>query len=472
MSYSVFDLFRIGIGPSSSHTVGPMRAAHRFTLRLEKAGHLAAVRRVRIEFFGSLGATGRGHASDRAVLLGLAGCQPETVDRCTASELLDLIASERGLHLVGSAAKQFVSFDPRRDFAWHARRSLEGHPNGMRFLAYSGLDSESPLLSAEYYSPGGGTVVAGPASPDVPDVPDQEECDNAFPDVAPDGFTSAAQLVALATGTHGSIAAVMRARERHRHADAQIDARLLAIWQVMQDCVARGCAADGILPGGLGVRRRAPALHRRLSESGRVASDDPLTVLDWVSLYALAVNEENAAGGRMVTAPTNGAAGIVPAVLHYAMQFIANGDERRVMDFLLTAAAVGLLYRTRASISGAEVGCQGEVGVACSMAAAGLCAVMGGTPAQVANAAEIGMEHHLGLTCDPVGGLVQIPCIERNAIGAVKAIQAARLALEGDGCHRVSLDTVIEVMRKTGADMKVQYKETSRGGLAIQVAVC
>lgn len=472
MTYSVFDLFRIGIGPSSSHTVGPMRAARRFVLRLEKAGQLAEVRHVRIEFFGSLGATGRGHASDRAVLLGLAGCQPDTVDARAASAMIELVANDRGLHLVGRAAEQFVSFDPRRDFVWNARRSLAGHPNGMRLLAYSSLESKSPLFSAEYYSPGGGTVAAGPAWPDVPDVPDQDESDTALPDEAPDGFTSAAELVALATGTHGSIAAVMRARERHRHADAQIDSRLLAIWQVMQDCVARGCAADGVLPGGIGVRRRAPALYRRLSESGCAVGDDPLAVLDWVSLYALAVNEENAAGGRMVTAPTNGAAGIVPAVLHYAMQFIANGNERRVLDFLLTAAAVGLLYRTRASISGAEVGCQGEVGVACSMAAAGLCAVMGGSPAQVANAAEIGMEHHLGLTCDPVGGLVQIPCIERNAIGAVKAIHAARLALEGDGCHRVSLDAVIEVMRKTGADMKVQYKETSRGGLAMQVAVC
>ncbi|WP_404301154.1 L-serine ammonia-lyase [Alicycliphilus denitrificans] len=462
MAVSVFDLFKIGIGPSSSHTVGPMRAARLFVQRLGREGQMPAVARVRCTLYGSLGATGRGHASDRAVLLGLCGHAPDTVDVALIAPLIARIRSQGRLPLEGGPE---IAFDWLADLPLVADVTLPLHANGMRFEAF---DAGGGLLDAQvYYSVGGGFIVSEEAAQDAQRkaqiAPDTE--------VLPLPFHSGAQLLERAAVQGGLIAQVMRVNERHWRQDAEIDAGLLAIWRTMQDCVARGCGAEGELPGGFRVRRRAPALLRAL-QAAQGLQQDPLQVIDWVNLYALAVNEENAAGGRVVTAPTNGAAGIVPAVLHYYWRFINGATEAGVIDFLLTAGAIGILYKENASISGAEVGCQGEVGVACSMAAAGLCAVLGGTPAQVENAAEIGMEHHLGLTCDPVGGLVQIPCIERNALASVKAINAARMALHGDGTHHVSLDQVIKTMRETGADMMSKYKETSRGGLAVNIVEC
>ena len=463
MAVSVFDLFRIGIGPSSSHTVGPMRAARLFALRLRHDGLLDRSARVVARLYGSLGATGKGHGSDKAVLLGLLGHEPETIDPDAIPALLQAVRAGRRLALLGTHE---VGFDEREDLRFLRRETLRLHPNGMRFEAFDAAGA--PLAERVYYSVGGGFVLSDEAAADgtrhktiAPDTT-----------VLPHPFHSGAELLARTRELGCDIAGVMRRNERHWRSDAEIDAGLLRRWQVMQDCVARGCAADGVLPGGFKVRRRAAALRRALTERPEEALRDPLQVLDWVNLYALAVNEENAAGGRVVTAPTNGAAGIVPAVLHYWRRFAHGSSDAGVVDFLLTAGAIGLLYKENASISGAEVGCQGEVGVACSMAAAGLCAVLGGTPAQVENAAEIGMEHHLGLTCDPVGGLVQIPCIERNAIAAVKAINAARMALRGDGTHHVSLDKVIKTMRETGADMMSKYKETARGGLAVNIVEC
>ena len=463
MAVSVFDLFRIGIGPSSSHTVGPMRAARLFALRLRHDGLLDRSARVVARLYGSLGATGKGHGSDKAVLLGLLGHEPETIDPDAIPALLQAVRAGRRLALLGTHE---VGFDEREDLRFLRRETLRLHPNGMRFEAFDAAGA--PLAERVYYSVGGGFVLSDEAAADgtrhktiAPDTT-----------VLPHPFHSGAELLARTRELGCDIAGVMRRNERHWRSDAEIDAGLLRRWQVMQDCVARGCAADGVLPGGFKVRRRAAALRRALTERPEEALRDPLQVLDWVNLYALAVNEENAAGGRVVTAPTNGAAGIVPAVLHYWRRFVHGSSDAGVVDFLLTAGAIGLLYKENASISGAEVGCQGEVGVACSMAAAGLCAVLGGTPAQVENAAEIGMEHHLGLTCDPVGGLVQIPCIERNAIAAVKAINAARMALRGDGTHHVSLDKVIKTMRETGADMMSKYKETARGGLAVNIVEC
>ena len=462
MAVSVFDLFKIGIGPSSSHTVGPMRAARLFTQGLLHAALLYRVARVQVGLYGSLGATGKGHGSDTAVLLGLAGHEPDTVDVDRIPALLAEMRRNRCVPLDGTHA---VAFDEAADLRFHRRQSLPLHANGMRFTA---LDAQGAVLAERvWYSVGGGFVVSEAVAADgtrqkviAPDT-----------SVLPLPFHSAADLQAL-TDAHGcSIAEVMRRNERHWRADDETAAGLLRIWRTMQACVARGCRSEGVLPGGFKVRRRAAALARVLAERGDPARD-PLVVLDWVNLWALAVNEENAAGGRVVTAPTNGAAGIVPAVLHYYVRFVPGASDAGVIDFLLTAAAIGLLYKENASISGAEVGCQGEVGVACSMAAGALCAVMGGTPAQAENAAEIGMEHHLGLTCDPVGGLVQIPCIERNAIAAVKAINAARMALHGDGTHHVSLDKVIRTMRETGADMLTKYKETARGGLAVNIVAC
>jgi L-serine dehydratase len=467
MAVSVFDLFKIGIGPSSSHTVGPMRAARLFAVRLQHDGHLQRVARIVAELYGSLGATGRGHGTDKAVLLGLEGEEPDKVDVDGIDERLDAIRSEGRLKLLGGQA---IDFDARADLLFYRKLTLDGEPlahaNGMRFVAFDGGGHE--VAARVYYSVGGGFVVSAEVMADGA----------AARRIAPDTtvlhhpFHTGEQLLEIAQRQGMSIAQVMRANERHWRADADIDAGLLAIWQAMQDCVARGLRRDGELPGGFRVKRRAAALHRRLTANPEAALRDPLAVLDWVNLYALAVNEENAAGGRVVTAPTNGAAGIIPAVLHYYTRFVHGSNEQGVIDFLLTAAAIGILYKENASISGAEVGCQGEVGVACSMAAAGLAAVLGGTPAQVENAAEIGMEHHLGLTCDPVGGLVQIPCIERNAIASVKAINAARMALAGDGTHYVSLDKVIKTMWETGADMKTKYKETARGGLAVNVIEC
>ena len=459
MAVSVFDLFKIGIGPSSSHTVGPMRAARLFALRLEAEGLLPHVTRVDVRLHGSLGATGKGHGSDKAVMLGLEGDEPATVDVDAIAGRLQRIRADRSLRLLG---KHAIGFDEREHLHF-LTKALPFHANGLQFSAADAQGRE--LLSRTYYSVGGGFVVSEELAADG----------SALKRIAPDTtilampFHSGDELLAHCRAQRLSIAQVMRANERHWRSDAEIDAGLLEIWHVMQACVARGVVTDGVLPGGLKVKRRAADWQRKLLARG---GDDPLAMLDWVNLWALAVNEENAAGGRVVTAPTNGAAGIIPSVLHYYTRFVPGADDAGVVDFLLTAGAIGLLYKENASISGAEVGCQGEVGVACSMAAGGLAAVLGGTPEQVENAAEIGMEHHLGLTCDPVGGLVQIPCIERNAIASVKAISAARMALAGDGTHFVSLDQVIKTMRETGADMQTKYKETARGGLALNVIEC
>jgi L-serine dehydratase len=463
VAVSVFDLFKIGIGPSSSHTVGPMRAARMFVQRLDHDGLLERAIRVSCSLYGSLGATGKGHGSDKAVLLGLAGHEPDTVDVDAIPRLLAQVRSSGRLSLGG---RHEIAFSERTDLKFHRRESLPFHANGMRLCAWD--DAGAPLAERVYYSVGGGFVVtdelAANGSRQKQLVPDAT--------VLPLPFHTAEQLLARTREQRCSIAEVMRRNERHWREDHEIDAGLMKIWRVMQDCVARGCRSEGVLPGGFKVRRRAAALRQALTSEPEAALRDPLQVLDWVNLYALAVNEENAAGGRVVTAPTNGAAGIVPAVLHYYTRFVPGASDRGVIDFLLTAAAIGILYKENASISGAEVGCQGEVGVACSMAAGALAAVMGGTPEQAENAAEIGMEHHLGLTCDPVGGLVQIPCIERNAIASVKAINAARMALRGDGTHFVSLDQVIKTMRETGADMMTKYKETARGGLAVNIVEC
>ncbi|MCW5321298.1 L-serine ammonia-lyase [Verminephrobacter aporrectodeae subsp. tuberculatae] len=468
MAVSVFDIFKIGIGPSSSHTVGPMRAARLFAERLLHQGLLAGCARVEVKLYGSLGSTGKGHGSDKAVLLGLAGHDPESVDVEAIASLLERIRDTGELQLAGQHP---IAFREKDHLTFYRRETLPFHPNGMRCVAYDAAGVE--LLNRCYYSVGGGFVVSDEVLADGRKhrmlLPDQT--------VLPHPFRSGDELLQQCRTSGLSIAALMRHNERHWRSDAEIDAGLLRIWDVMQACVVRGCRTRGVLPGGFKVKRRAADLHARLcAHSGPGnpigGADDPLRVLDWVNLYALAVNEENAAGGRVVTAPTNGAAGIVPAVLHYYTRFVASASSEGVVDCLLTAAAIGILYKENASLSGAEVGCQGEVGVACSMAAAALCAVLGGTPEQVENAAEIGMEHHLGLTCDPVGGLVQIPCIERNAIASVKAINAARMALHGDGTHHVSLDKVIKTMRETGADMMSKYKETARGGLAVNIVEC
>jgi L-serine dehydratase len=463
MAVSVFDLFKIGIGPSSSHTVGPMRAARLFAARLRSERLLTKTARVRCWLYGSLGATGKGHGSDKAVLLGLAGHEPDSVDVDAVDTILDKIRAARRLALLG---EHEVAFDEPEDMIFRRRETLPFHANGMRLAAYDAEGQE--IENRTYYSVGGGFVVSDEVAADgskqkviAPDAT-----------VLPLPFRSGEELLQVCQRENLSIAQVMRINERHWRTDTEIDAGLLRIWRAMQDCVARGLRTDGVLPGGFKVKRRAAQLYRDLTSNPEAALRDPLQVMDWVNLYALAVNEENAAGGRVVTAPTNGAAGIVPAVLHYYSRFVHGATDTGVMDFLLTAAAIGILYKENASISGAEVGCQGEVGVACSMAAGALAAVMGGTPAQAENAAEIGMEHHLGLTCDPVGGLVQIPCIERNAIASVKAINAARMALHGDGTHFVSLDKVIKTMRETGADMMSKYKETARGGLAVNIVEC
>ena len=459
MAINVFDLFKIGIGPSSSHTVGPMRAAQQFVQGLHTAGQLTSTHSVKAELFGSLGATGKGHGSDKAVLLGLEGEAPDLIDTDQIAEKLNRIRQSGQLRLLG---QHEISFNEKTHLVFYRRESLPFHPNGMRFSAY--LADSSVLCSKVYYSVGGGFVVDEQAAGADRIVPDQTTL--RYP------FTSGNQLLALCQTHHISISQIMLENEASWRPEAETRAGLLHIWQVMQDCVKRGCHSTGILPGGLKVERRAAALYHKLTTQAEAGLRDPLTLLDWVNLYALAVNEENASGGRVVTAPTNGAAGIVPAILHYYTRFVPGANEDGVVRFLLTAAAIGILYKENASISGAEVGCQGEVGVACSMAAGALAEVLGGTPAQVENAAEIGMEHNLGLTCDPVGGLVQVPCIERNAMGSIKAINAARMALNGDGTHYVSLDKVIKTMRETGADMKTKYKETARGGLAVNVIEC
>ena len=459
MPISTFELFKIGIGPSSSHTVGPMRAAARFVSRwLVEPGRLQEVARVSAEVFGSLAMTGRGHGTDKAILLGLEGHYPHEVDPDFIPAALERIRTDTKLNLHGTHR---IQFDEKRDLLMNKRDKLPYHTNGMRFAAYDGAGNV--IASRDYYSVGGGFVVNHDEAAENRIVADTTEL--------PYPFRSGNELLQRARAHGLSIAQMMLANEKAWRSESEIKVGLRAIWNAMQSCVARGIRQQGTLPGGLHVKRRAPDLHRELSSKPESAVRDPLTTLDWVNLYALAVNEENAAGGRVVTAPTNGAAGIIPAVMHYFDRFVV-ADENKLFDFLLTAAAIGILYKEQASISGAEVGCQGEVGSASSMAAAGLAEVMGGTPAQVENAAEIAMEHNLGLTCDPIGGLVQIPCIERNAMGAVKAINAARMALRGDGQHKVSLDKVIATMRETGRDMQEKYKETSRGGLAVNVIEC
>ncbi|GGA85889.1 L-serine dehydratase [Arenimonas soli] len=460
MAVSVFDLFKIGIGPSSSHTVGPMRAAARFTSHwLEEKGVLERTARVRAEVFGSLALTGRGHGTDKAVLMGLEGHWPNQIDPDVIPAALERIRKQKKINLLG---KHEIRFDEKQDLVLNKRQKLPFHTNGMRFTAYDADGAE--LASRDYYSVGGGFVVNPEEAAEDRIVADTTAL--AYP------FHSGDELLRRCEESGLGIAALMLANETAWRPEAEVLQGLRELWQAMQDCTARGIREKGTLPGGLHVARRAPSLHAELSSKPEAGMRDPLTVLDWVNLYALAVNEENAAGGRVVTAPTNGAAGIIPAVLHYYDRFCPGSNEKGIFDFLLTAAAIGILYKENASISGAEVGCQGEVGVACSMAAGGLVAALGGSPGQVENAAEIGMEHNLGLTCDPIGGLVQIPCIERNAMGAVKAINASRMALRGDGKHKVSLDKVIKTMRDTGRDMQDKYKETSRGGLAVNVIEC
>lgn len=456
MVASVFDLFKIGVGPSSSHTMGPMTAAADFAAGL--AGRPVA--RVQAELFGSLALTGKGHATDSAVILGLAGERPEALcpDAAAAS-----VARVRGTGTLPLGRHDAIGFDEARDIVWHGRERLDFHSNGMRFTAFDASGAE--LASEVAYSTGGGAVVR--AADIARNAPPEGLTDIPYP------FGSGDDLLALTERTGLDIGGLALANELTVHSEAEVRGRLAAIRSAMSDCIDRGCASLELeLPGGLRVRRRAPAVLALLRNRQERALADPLSVIDWINLWALAVNEENAAGGRVVTAPTNGAAGIIPAVLRYYERFAPGATVEGADRFLLTAAAIGSLFKENASISGAEVGCQGEVGVACSMAAGGLTAALGGTPMQVENAAEIGMEHNLGLTCDPVGGLVQVPCIERNAVGAVKAIEAARLALLGDGTHRVSLDQVIETMRRTGADMGEKYKETSLGGLAVNVVAC
>lgn len=459
MAVSVFDLFKIGIGPSSSHTVGPMRAALQFVNGLKDAGVLLRTTAIKAELYGSLGATGKGHGSDKAVLLGLEGEAPDLVNTATVPDRLAAIRNAGRIRLLG---EHEIPFNEREHLIMYRRESLPYHPNGMRFTAYDADGAE--LRSKVYYSVGGGFVVDESAAGADRIVADTMQL--------PYPFKSGAELLRLCQENNFSISRLMMENEKMWRSEAEIRAGLLKIWDVMQACVKAGCETEGVMPGGLKVKRRAAELYRRLRDRPEASLRDPLTIIDWVNLYALAVNEENAAGGRVVTAPTNGAAGIIPAVLHYYARFVPGADDNGVISFLLTAAAIGILYKENASISGAEVGCQGEVGVACSMAAAALAEVMGGTPEQVENAAEIGMEHNLGLTCDPVGGLVQVPCIERNAMGSIKAINAARMSLYGDGKHFVSLDKVIKTMRETGADMKTKYKETARGGLAVNVIEC
>ncbi|MFJ8149446.1 L-serine ammonia-lyase [Streptomyces sp. NPDC096048] len=455
MAISVFDLFSIGIGPSSSHTVGPMRAARMFARRLRNEELLGSVATVRAELYGSLGATGHGHGTPKAVLLGLEGDSPRTVDVETADERVETIKASGRIRLLGEHEIAFAYDD---DMVLHRRKALPYHANGMTLWAHDAAGTE--VLSKTYYSVGGGFVVDEDAV-----GADRIVLDDT---VLKYPFRTGDELLRLSRETGLSISALMLENERSWRDEDEIREGLLEIWRVMRACVDRGMSREGILPGGLKVRRRAANTARKLRSEG-----DPLALsMEWITLYAMAVNEENAAGGRVVTAPTNGAAGIIPAVLHYYVNFVPGADEEGVVRFLLAAGAIGMLFKENASISGAEVGCQGEVGSACSMAAGALAEVLGGSPEQVENAAEIGMEHNLGLTCDPVGGLVQIPCIERNGMAAVKAVTAARMAMRGDGSHKVSLDKVIKTMKDTGADMSVKYKETARGGLAVNIIEC
>ncbi len=456
MTLSVLDIFKIGIGPSSSHTMGPMNAARRFVHDLVEQGLLERTAQVGVQLYGSLALTGHGHCTDRAVLLGLEGHSPEGLDPAIVEPTLARIRGTARLLLAG---RKEIQFDEPMDVLWHRDQTLPGHSNGMRFTA---LDAAKAVLCREeYYSTGGGFVVRA----DELDAPAAA----AAALKVPFPFESAAELLDAARGHGLELHELVLANEAAFRDPALTRGALLNIWSVMQACIERGFHAHGLLPGVLKVRRRAPKLYRQLSETG---SASPMQAMDWVNAFALAVNEENAAGGRIVTAPTNGAAGIVPAVLTYYRRFEPGASDDGVLRFLLVGGAIGMLYKKNASISGAEMGCQGEVGVACSMAAGGIVAAMNGTNEQIENAAEIGMEHNLGLTCDPIAGLVQIPCIERNAMGAVKAINAARLAMRGDGTHKVTLDQVIATMRQTGEDMSSIYKETSQGGLAVNVPEC
>jgi L-serine dehydratase len=458
MDVSVFDLFKIGIGPSSSHTVGPLRAALMFVTRLRASPEFHTVSRIRAELYGSLGATGKGHGSDKGIMLGLMGEAPDTVD---PDSIERKVADVRDAGVLRLAGEKAIQFSVRQDILFY-RQALPDHPNGLKLVALD--ESGAVVREATYLSVGGGFVTT---------VGGENAQFAAPPPRAPHAIRSGTGLLDLCRSHRKSIAALMLENELTWRAEPEVRAGLLRIWGVMQETVQRGCRTAGNLPGPIGVKRRAFDLHKRLSQESAPPDHDPThDPMAWLNLYALATNEENAGGGRVVTAPTNGAAGIIPAVMHYYARFIDGASEQGIIEFLLTAGAIGVLYKRNASISGAEVGCQGEVGVACSMAAAGLCAVLGGTPEQVENAAEIGMEHNLGLTCDPVGGMVQIPCIERNAMGAVKAVNAARMALLGDGTHYVSLDSVIKTMMQTGADMKTKYKETSRGGLAVNIIEC
>jgi len=459
MAISVFDLFSIGIGPSSSHTVGPMRAAQQFVQRLKTDDLLSRVAKVKADLYGSLGATGKGHGSDKAVMLGLEGELPETVETDKVESRLDRIRSGQELSLLGEHP---VKFDENKQLVMHRRETLPFHSNGMTFCAFDAQDNE--LQRATFYSVGGGFIVDETATGSDRIVADDTR--------QPYPFLSSVDLLIHCANHDMSISDLMMENEKVWRSETEIREGLLKIWKVMQTCVKNGCCNEGILPGGMKVKRRAADLSRKLRAAPGITYKDPLVTLDWVNLWALAVNEENAAGGRVVTAPTNGAAGIIPAVMHYYQHFYPAAEDDGIVRFLLTAGAIGILYKENASISGAEVGCQGEVGSACSMAAGALTEVLGGTPEQAENAAEIGMEHNLGLTCDPVGGLVQVPCIERNAMASVKAINAARIAMRGDGQHYVSLDKVIKTMRETGADMKTKYKETARGGLAVNIIEC
>jgi len=459
MAISLFDIFTIGIGPSSSHTIGPMRAALRFLGELKQQKQWDQVQSVKIELYGSLGLTGRAHSSDKAIMLGLQGEKPDAVDPDHIANKLTQIRENKRILLNNETE---IPFDEKKAIVFYRNKILPLHPNGMCFTA---LDSnKNELIKKIYYSVGGGFIVEEGAKQDAALLTDITN--------VPYPFQTADELLKLGQKHHKKIHELILANEKSWRDEGQIKEYILKIWQAMQNCIQRGFKQTGQLPGGLKVERRAPKIYQKLTSQPEQALKDPLTIMDWVDLYAISVNEENAAGGRVVTAPTNGAAGVLPAVLQYYTNLYSESQDDKIIEFFLTAAAIAILYKENASISGAEVGCQGEVGVACSMAAAGLAAVMGGSNEQIENAAEIGMEHNLGLTCDPVGGLVQIPCIERNAMGAVKAINAARMAMKGEGIHHISLDKVIKTMRDTGRDMKSKYKETSRGGLAINYVEC
>lgn len=459
MTLSIFDLYKIGIGPSSSHTVGPIVAANRFLDELEQRQQFDQVAKVKVGLYGSLAMTGKGHSTDVAVLIGLMGEKPDLVDPDLVPVFVERIKQSGQLNLAG---KRMIGFSIDEHLPFHFGESLPKHPNGMRFQAF---DAAGLVLhDSVFYSIGGGFVLSD-AETDQQDMSDESV-------EMPYSFNNGVELLNLCKETGLSVAQIVMKNELVWRTEEELTAGLRNLWQVMNACIKRGCAEKGELPGGLHIKRRAHELYEELRSSPEASFKDQLTVMDWINLFAIAVNEENAAGGRVVTAPTNGAAGVIPAVLAYYDRFVHGSDEQGIFDFLATSAAIGMLYKKNASISAAEVGCQGEIGVACSMAAGALCAVMGGTIEQVENAAEIGMEHNLGLTCDPIGGLVQVPCIERNTMGAVKAINAARLAMRGDGEHHVSLDSVIETMRQTGVDMQDKYKETSQGGLAVNVVAC